>query len=462
MPSRADLHPYQRRAVQHILDHPACALWLDLGLGKTISTLTALADLLDSCVIERALVIAPLRVARTVWAQEMAAWTHTRHLRASLVLGDSSARLRALRASADVYVINRENVPWLVEHYRDRWPFDCVVIDEASSFKSSKAQRWKALRKVRKHIDRIIQLTATPASNGLEDLWAQVYLLDGGERLGRTKTGYLQRWFDADYWGRQYTPRPGADEAIRQQLADVVLSMQASDYLDMPDRVDVRIPVPLPDAAQAQYKELERTLLLVLGEEVVDATNTAVLAGKLMQLCNGAVYTTGGTDVLHDAKLDALADLREDSAEPMLVAYTYRHDLARLRERFPDAVVVTESDAIDRWNRGEIAMLLAHPASAGHGLNLQRGGSLIVWFGLTWSLELYQQFNGRLHRQGQTRPVRVVHLVAQGCIDERVLDALDAKQDVQQSLVHGLRSIMGIGERDVNVHSNKATRETTQ
>jgi hypothetical protein len=444
MRSRADLHEYQRRAVQHILDHPACALWLDLGLGKTISTLTAIADLIDSCVVERVLVIAPLRVARTVWAQEMRAWAHTRHLRASLVLGSSEARSKALRAPADIYVINRENIPWLVERYGTRWPYDCVVIDEASSFKSSKALRWRALRKVRKYIDRIIQLTATPASNGLEDLWAQVYLLDGGERLGRTKTGYLQRWFDPDYWGKKYTPRPGADEAIRQQLTDIVLSMQASDYLNMPERVDVRIPVTLPPPAQAQYEELKRTLLLTLADDVVNAANAAVLGGKLMQLCNGAVYAESDTTILHDAKLDALADLREDSTEPMLVAYTYRHDLARLRERFPDAVAITDPGAIDRWNRGEIGMLLAHPASAGHGLNLQHGGSLLVWFGLTWSLELYQQFNGRLHRQGQTRPVRVVHLVADGCIDERVLDALSAKQDVQQSLVEGLKSIMGI------------------
>lgn len=443
MRSRTDLHPYQRRAVDYIVSRPACALWLDLGLGKTISTLTALADLIDGCIVERALVIAPLRVCQTVWAQEMGAWAHTRHLRASRILGSRQARCEALRAPADVYIINRENIPWLVDHYRDRWPFDCVVIDEASSFKSSTSKRWKALKKVRKHIDQMIELTATPASNGLVDLWAQAYLLDGGERLGRTKTSYLQRWFDADHWGRQWTPRPGADAAIRERLSDIVLSMQASDYLDMPERIDVRIPVALPAEARAQYSELERTLVLALEEEVVDATNAAVLAGKLMQVCNGAIYTESSTEVLHDAKLDALAELREDSTEPMLVAYTYRHDLERLQRRFPDAVAITEPGAIDRWNRGEIAMLLAHPASAGHGLNLQRGGSVVVWFGLTWSLELYQQLNGRLHRQGQTRPVRIVHLVADGCIDERVLGALGAKHDVQQSLVEGLKTIFG-------------------
>jgi SNF2 family DNA or RNA helicase len=340
-----------------------------------------------------------------------------------------------------VYLINRENVPWLVAHYGQHWPFDCVVIDESSSFKSSKAQRWKALKKVRKHIDRMIQLTATPASNGLVDLWAQLYLLDSGHRLGRTKTGYLQRWFESDYWGRVFTPRAGADAAIRDRVSDIVLSMQASDYLKMPDRIDVTERVKLPASVLDRYKALESDLMIELGEAMVDATNAAALAGKLMQICNGAVYTDDGVEHMHDAKLDALAELREQSTEPMLVAYSYRHDLARLRERFPDAVPVTAPGAIDRWNHGKIPMMLAHPASAGHGLNLQHGGSLIVWFGLTWSLELYQQFNGRLHRQGQTRPVRVVHLVAQDCIDQRVMRALANKHDVQSGLLTGLRDL---------------------
>lgn len=440
MLSRTNLHPYQHRAVQYILDHPTCALWLDMGLGKTISTLTAIADLIDVCAVERALVIAPLRVARTVWAQEASQWRHTRKLRVASILGDQKQRLTALRRDADVWVINRENVPWLVREAGGRWPFDCVVIDEASGFKSSKSQRWRALRNVRKHIDRIVELTATPSSNGLVDLWSQIYLLDQGERLGKTKTGYLQRYFDADHWGRKWTPKPSADATIRERLRDIVLSMQASDYLTMPDLVDVTIKVDLPIASQRVYKALEHDLIVQLGSDTVNAASAATLATKLLQVCNGAIYTEDGTSHLHDAKLDALQELREENPdEPMFVAYAFRSDEARLRERFPDAVSVTEYDAIGRWNAGDISMLIAHPASAGHGLNLQHGGSIVVWFGLTWSLELYEQTNGRLYRQGQTRPVRVVHLVAQDSIDERVLSALRSKHDIQRDLVSALR-----------------------
>lgn len=442
MPSYSDLHSYQRRAVQFVLDNPYCALWLGLGLGKTISTLTALAELIDGFETHKALVIAPLRVANTVWAKEAANWDHTRHLRVIVCTGSQAKRLSALQDDADICVINRENVPWLVKHFGKRWPFDCVVIDEASSFKNSKSQRFRALKRVRPYIDRLIELTGTMAPNGLIDLWAQAYLMDQGARLGRTKTGYLQRWFESDFMGYTWTPRPNADAEIHAALSDVVLTMTAEDYLDMPERIDVSVPVALPPKLQREYESLERDFLIEIDAEGVTAVNAGALANKLLQFCNGAVYRDDGSAVeLHTGKLDALAEIVEDNAgEPILVAYNYKTDLARLRERFPQAVVLDkEGAAVADWNAGRIPILLAHPASAGHGLNLQAGGNVIVWFGLNWSLELYQQFNGRLHRQGQNNAVRVIHLVAEGCIDEKVMQAIANKADTQHQLIQALK-----------------------
>lgn len=442
MPSYSDLHSYQRRAAQFVLDTPYCALWLGLGLGKTISTLTALAELIDGFETHKALVIAPLRVANTVWAKEAANWDHTCHLRVSVCTGSQAKRHSALQDDADIYVINRENVPWLVKHFGKRWPFDCVVIDEASSFKNSKSQRFRALKRVRPYIDRLIELTGTMAPNGLIDLWAQAYLMDQGARLGRTKTGYLQRWFESDYMGYTWTPRPNADAEIHAALSDVVLTMTAEDYLDMPERIDVSVPVALPPKLQREYESLERDFLIEIDAEGVTAVNAGALANKLLQFCNGAVYRDDGSAVeLHTGKLDALAEIVEDNAgEPILVAYNYKTDLARLRERFPQAVVLDkEGAAVTDWNAGRIPILLAHPASAGHGLNLQAGGNVIVWFGLNWSLELYQQFNGRLHRQGQNNAVRVIHLVAEGCIDEKVMQAIANKADTQHQLIQALK-----------------------
>lgn len=445
MLSRSNLHPYQQKAVQFILERPSCALWLDLGLGKTISTLTALADLVDGMEIERALIVAPLRVANSVWKQEAEKWAHTRHLRISVCTGPQKDRLKALSRNADIYVINRENIPWLAKHYGKKWPFDCVVLDEASSFKSSKAQRWRSLKRARPAINRMIELTGTPSPNGLLDLWAQVYLLDQGQRLGRTKTSYQRKWFDSDFMGYNWTPRTGADEQIHAAVSDLVLSMTAEDYLDMPDRFDIAVPVPLPASARRYYDDLARTLLAELEDGAeIEAVNAAALANKLLQVANGAAYTDdeGNWSELHSAKLDALQEIVEDNPdEPLLVAYNYKTDLVRLRERFPDAVVLgKDQKTIDDWNAGKIGMLLAHPASAGHGLNLQRGGSVLVWFGLNWSLELTQQFNGRLHRQGQKKPVRVISLVAEGTIDERVVDVLKNKDATQKNLIDALKA----------------------
>ena len=443
MLSRTDLHPYQQRASAFAFDHPACALWLGLGLGKTISTLTALADLIDACAAARVLVIAPLRVANSVWRQEASNWEHTSHLRVSVCTGGEKARTEALRRDADLYVINRENVVWLVKHYGKRWPFDTVVIDEASSFKSSKAKRWRALKRVRPLVRRVIELTGTMSPNGLIDLWAQVYLLDQGERLGRTKTGFLDRWFESDYMGYNWSPREQADQEIHAAVSDIVLCMEAKDYLDLPQRMDSSVTVTMSQKHQREYERLERKFLLQLEDSEVEAFSAGALAGKLLQYANGAIYTddAGAWSEIHTAKLDALGELIEDNpGEPLLVAYNFRTDLARIRERFPHAETLDAPDAIERWNRGEIPLLLAHPASAGHGLNLQHGGCVIVWFGLNWSLELYQQFNGRLDRQGQTRPVRIIHIITEGTIDERVLAAVHGKAKTQQDLIDAVKT----------------------
>ena len=444
MLSRDNLHDYQRRTVDSIKTRRRCGLALEMGLGKTVSTLTATADLLDGCLVDRVLVIAPLRVANSVWSQEARDWAHLRHLKVVVCTGNERQRLTALQKTADVYVINRENVPWLVEHYKTKWPFDAVIIDESSSFKSQAAQRWKALRRVLPMTDYMVLLTGTPAPNSLLDLWAQQYLIDQGAALGKTFTAYKQRFFDADFMGYKHTPKAGAAEKIHALLADSWISMAASDYLQLPERIDLVEPVYLPPVVLKAYLDFERTLLAELpdGQEI-EASSAAVLANKLLQWCNGATYIDdkGNWSALHSVKLDALAEIIEDNPnETVLVAYNYKSDLARICERFPNAVVLDKDPAtIARWNAGEISMLLAHPASAGHGLNLQQGGALCVWYGLNWSLELYQQFNARLHRQGQTRPVRIVHLVTSGCIDERVLAVLYQKDAQQNALLDALR-----------------------
>lgn len=437
------LHDYQNRGVQFIKDTPKCALFLDLGLGKTLTSLTALADLSDSLDISKTLIIAPLRVANTTWHKELESWQHTKHLSYSICTGGESKRIQALMRDVDIYIINRENVKWLVDYYGKKWPFDMVVIDESSSFKSATSQRWKALRKVGPYISRMVQLTGTPTPNGLLDLYAQIYLLDTGERLGRNMTAYKARFFETDFMGYKFTPRPGADEIIHSEISDLVMTMRAEDYLQLPDRIDLSAPVRLPAKLQSQYDELEKEFITEIENTEIAVFNAAALANKLLQFCNGTMYTDEHKNwiELHSLKLDALQDIVEDNqGENILVAYNYKTDLERLKKRFPEAVVLDkEGLAVDRWNKGEIKMLLAHPASAGHGLNLQHGGSLIVWFGLNWSLELVQQFNGRLHRQGQTKPVRIISIVCEGCIDNKVMEAIKNKAKTQDDLLNAIK-----------------------
>lgn len=444
MLSLSDLHPYQHEAVKFIKDKKRSLLLLDLGLGKTVSTLTAVADLIDGFAVNKVLVIAPLRVANSVWSQEASKWGHLVHLRVSVCTGASKDRLKALQFDADIYVINRENVSWLQALYGNKWPFDMVIVDESSSFKNPSSQRFKSLRKALPHSEYMVLLTGTPSPNGLHDVWAQCYLIDFGASLGRTITQYRQRFFEQDFFGHKYTIRQGASEKIHALMQPFTLSMQSKDYLQLPDRIDLIEPVQLDFKVMQDYMNFEDRLFMEIepGKEI-EAISAGVLAGKLLQFSNGAMYTDhlGNWTTVHDSKIDALKDLvDQNEGENVLVAYNFKSDLERLVAEFPDAVVLDKNtETINRWNRGEIKMLLAHPASAGHGLNLQNGGSLIVWFGLNWSLEYYQQFNARLHRQGQTKPVRIVHLVASGTIDERVMSVLADKDATQSKLISALK-----------------------
>lgn len=441
---RSDLHEYQRKGIEFILKNRRCGLFLSMGLGKTTTTLTAISDLRDGFAVSKTLVIAPLRVANSVWLQETRIWDHLKHLEVSICTGSERNRISALSREADIYVINRENVAWLVETYGKKWPFDCVVIDEASSFKSSSSQRFKALKKVLPYTEYMILLTGTPSPNGLLDIWSQIYLIDFGERLGRTMTAYKQRFFESDYMGYKFFPREGAAEKIHDLIKPIAMSMKAEDYLELPDRIDLVEKVELPPATLKEYREFEKHLLAELPEgEEIEAVSAAVLANKLLQWCNGALYTDdkGNWAEVHKVKVEALADLIEQNeGENILVAYNYKTDLERLQKAFPQGRALDKNpQTVIDWNNGEIPLLFAHPASAGHGLNLQRGGSMIVWFGLNWSLELYQQFNARLHRQGQDKPVRIIHIVAEGCIDERVMAVLADKDAQQSKLLNALK-----------------------
>lgn len=442
-----ELFPYQKHGAKWIVDHEACGLFLEMGLGKTVTTLTAIDDLMNNRFdVNRVLVIAPLRVAATVWAEEAAKWPHLNHLRVQKVLGQRGQRVYALRQDADIYVINRENVPWLVGYLQKDWPFDMVVIDELSSFKSSQSERFKALRRVRPAIKRIVGLTGTPAPNGLIDLWSQIYLLDRGERLGKTLGGYRQRYFTE---GRrngmvvfEYNPKPEAQQAITDLLSDICMSMRAQDYMELPERIDRFVEIPLSPAGQRAYDTLEKEAILPLRDGVITAQTAATVTGKLLQLANGAVYDEmRKTHVVHDAKLDALEDLIEQAnGQPVLCYYAYQHDVDRIMERFPQARLMKGTADIEAWNRGEIPLLLCHPDSAGHGLNLQHGGHIMVWFGLTWSLEKYQQSCARLHRRGQGQPVTIYHLIAKGTVDEDVMKVLTGKETRQNAIIDAVKA----------------------
>lgn len=440
-------HPYQDHAIAQAVTNPAQGLFLDMGLGKTSITLTALAELLDDFRVRRILVIAPLRVAAMVWTEEVKKWDHLRGLRLSRCLGSEKQRLAGLARDADIYIINRENVPWLVQQYEKRpWPFDTLVIDELSSFKNPGSRRFKALRKVRPYVQRVIGLTGTPSPNGLLDLWAQVYLLDGGQALGKRFTTYRDYYFLPDKRNREiiYTwkLRPGAEQQIQEKVAGLCLSMTAQDWLQLPERIDRIVGVTLPAAVQPFYDQMETELVAALRGEILAAGSVAVAMGKLLQVCNGAVYFEDGhVEELHAAKLDTLEELVEAAnGRPVLVFYNFRHDITRIQERIPGArVLLTEKD-VDDWNTGRVPVMLAHPASAGHGLNLQAGGSAIIWYGLPWSLELYQQANARLHRQGQTKPVIIHHLIVTDSIEETVLAALQSKGETQDKLIAAVKA----------------------
>lgn len=440
-------HDYQAFCIDYLLTHPAAGLFLKPGMGKTSTSLTAAERLLyDSFAVSKVLVIAPLRVAEDTWSRESEKWDHLRHLRISKVLGSAKERVAALAADADVYCINRENVPWLVKFYGLRWPFEAVIVDESSSFRNPSSQRFKALRKVRPLIKYIWELTGTPRPRSLMDLWAQIYLLDRGERLGKTLTEFKNRYFTPGrrngYVIYEWIPRPGAEEEIYRLISDICVSMEAKDHLDLPELVTTSRVVPLSQEAREQYEQMEREAVLELPEDVIDAGSAAAVNGKLLQIAGGAVYDEDhNVHELHNAKLDVLEDIMEEAnGEPVLVAYWYKHERDRIMARFPQAVQLKDSDTIAAWNRGEIPMLLVHPAGAGHGLNLQDGGHIVVWYGPTYDGELNEQLIDRLYRQGQKETTSVIYLVAEGTVDLDAMASLEAKANGQEAMMKAIKA----------------------
>lgn len=443
-------HNYQSYAIEYIKNHPVSAVLLDMGLGKTVISLTAIADLLfDSFLAHRILVIAPLRVARDTWPAELKKWSHLEHLTFAVAVGAPAERKAALMSNADITIINRENVQWLIEDSGMPFNFDTVVIDELSSFKNPQSKRFKSLLKVRPKIKRIIGLTGTPSSNGLLDLWAEFRLLDMGQRLGRFITQYRNKYFIPDKRNGQiiysYKPLPYAEEAIYKQISDITISMKSTDYLQMPELVSSQYEVQLSEDERERYEQLKAEFVLNISNEEITVANAASLTGKLVQLANGAIYTDSG-DIMefHDRKLDALEDLIEAANEkPVLVAYWFKHDLHRIKNRFTVRELKSSKD-IDDWNSGKIPVAIIHPASAGHGLNLQSGGSTLIWFGLTWSLELYQQTNARLYRQGQRSDTVIIqHIITKNTIDEQIIKALKKKDNTQSALINAVKAEIG-------------------
>ncbi len=431
---------------RYIEEKPECALFLSMGLGKTVITLSAIHNLMfDTFEVKKVLIIAPIRVARDTWPDECEKWEHLKLLRYSTVIGSVKERTQALKEKADIYFINRENIDWLVNKSNIPFDFDMVVIDELSSFKSHTAKRFKALIQVRPYIKRIVGLTGTPSSNGLMDLWAPFRILDKGERLGRFISHYRQTYFDPDKRNGMiiysYKLKPGGEEAIYDKISDITVSMKAEDYLEMPELIMNKVPVELSAKEQATYDQLKKDMLVTLGDKEIDAVNAAVLSGKLLQMASGNVYGEEQQSIhLHDRKLDALEDLIEGAnGKPLLVVYWFKHDLERINERFEVRELKSRQDFRD-WNQGDIPVAVIHPASAGHGLNLQSGGSTIVWFTLTWSLELYEQTNARLYRQGQSESVVVHHIVTKNTLDEYVLKALENKSQSQNALINAVKA----------------------
>lgn len=444
-------HPYQQYCIDSIIYNKAIGLFLDMGLGKTVITLTAIRDLkFNRWEIAKPLIVAPKKVAEATWSAEALKWEHLKKLRIIKVLGTPTQRVKALATPGDIYVINRENVPWLVNYFQNDWPFDMVVLDESSSFKNGSSKRFKSMRLVRSRIKKMVELTGTPASNGLEDLWAQIYLLDGGARLGPTMGAYRDRYFIPGRRNRttifDYKPKDGSFDLIQKAIGDICISMKASDYLTLPKMLVNNIPVMLDSKAKKAYQQLEMELLLQVDDSTITAGSAAVLTGKLLQLCNGAIYDEDKNIIdVHDCKIEAFMELIEQlNGQHALVLYNFQHDRQRLLKALTKTnlrfrVYSKEQDQTD-WNNGEIDILLAHPASCGYGLNIQHGGHHVIWFGLTWSYEQYEQANKRLYRQGQKHPVVIHHLLVQESMDETVMEALESKGDVQGMLLKALKA----------------------
>lgn len=445
-------HDYQKYAVRYIIEHPITALFLDCGLGKTSVTLTAINDLLfDYFEIRKVLVIAPIRVAQHSWPDEIRKWEHFQDLIFSVAVGTAEERKAALQKQADIYIINRENVQWLIEETGSKLDFDMLIIDELSSFKNHQTKRFKALMKARPKVKRIVGLTGTPSSNGLMDLYAEFRLLDMGKRLGRFIGQYRLQYFSPDKRNGMvvysYKPLPGAEDAIYEKISDITISMRATDHLDMPELVNCEYVVQLSDSEKEKYTELKKELVLELPDGEITAANSASLSNKLSQMANGAIYDDNGETIsIHDRKLDALEDMIEAAnGKPVLVAYWFKHDLERIQQRLKKLHIphstMDKPESIRRWNKGEIPVALIHPASAGHGLNLQSGGNCLVWFGLTWSLELYQQTVARLWRQGQQSATVVIqHIITKDTVDERMMKALQEKDETQSALLDAVKA----------------------
>lgn len=450
------MHPYQERALEHIMNNEYCALFLDCGLGKTVTTLTAIKELLDNCIISNALVIAPKKVTQVTWSDEIKNWKHLQGLTISVIDGTAKQRREAMAAKADIYAVSRDNIVWLVlECGGVKLPYDMVVIDELSSFKNHASKRFRAMRKVRKFIPRVVGLTGTPAPNGLIDLFAQMYLIDEGQRLGKTVTAYRDRFFrpgkrngDIVYTYELKAPQDETEQQISDLISDITISMTAEDYLKMPDKIMLYDYVDLAPKVLALYRDFEREQILELinSDEPISAASAAALSNKLQQFANGAIYDAEqNVKDLHDEKLDKLEEIVEAAnGEPVLIAYSYKHDLERIMQKLKayKPVKLEKPEHIAGWNAGKISVLVTHPASAGHGLNLQKGGHNIVWFGNTWSLELYQQFNARLYRQGQGKPVTIHHIVTRGTIDEKIIKSLEGKRETQDGLMESIKELM--------------------
>lgn len=441
-------HDYQAHTTQFIIDHPESAIFLGMGMGKTISTLTAVNDLIrNRFETQKVLVIAPIRVARDTWPTEIDKWDHLAGLTVSPIIGTAKQREAGANRRADIYTIGRENIPWLVKHHGSRWPYDMVIIDELSSFKNPQAKRFKALKKVRPKIHRIVGLTGTPAPNSLLDIWAPFRLIDNGQRLGKYITHYRDQYFTP---GRRngtvvynWNLRPGADQAIYDNIADITVSMRTTDYLQLPEATHQHITVQLPPKARKHIDTLKRDLVLDLDDDTIDAANAATLSLKLQQLSGGAIYNETGDNyiTIHDEKIQALAELVDQAqGNTMLVCYWFKHERDRILDAIPGARVLDTAKDFHDWNNGDIPVALIHPASAGHGLNLQAGGHIMVWYTTPWSLELYEQANARLHRQGQTEPVSIIHIDTADSIDQTVHQALTRKDTTQQALITAVKA----------------------